>query len=154
MKINKKQKLIMKIFGTFLFALALVLILDLAFGISKKINKDYVGNWKIGYKFYESKTEKNLLYTFEQELHLLKDGTFYTKEVTTPDNGSNNYVSGTYTVFENKVTLVYDQNGKEKTNILILKDNKLCLTTTCEKYYSLNKVEKYYPMYKTSIGKE
>ena len=39
MKINKKQKTIMRIFGTVLFAIALILILDLAFNGSKNFPK-------------------------------------------------------------------------------------------------------------------
>jgi len=151
MKINKKQKTIMKTFGTILFAIALILILDLAFNGNKiKIDKKYTGVWMIGYKFYSGETEDNLLHTFEQELHLESDGTFYTKEITKEiENGS--HVSGTYEASNDKISLKYEQNGEEVINTLILKDKKLCTTVSCDKYYTKDKIEKYFPMYNVTI---
>lgn len=151
MKVNKKQKTIMKICGTILFAVALILILDQIFNGNKNIiDKKYTGVWMIGYKFYSGETEEDLLHTFEQELHLNKDGTFYTKEVTKEiNNGS--YVSGTYEASNNKLTLTFEQNGENVTNILILKDNKLCTTVSCEKYYTKDKIEKHFSMFNATV---
>jgi hypothetical protein len=155
-KINKRQKLILKVAATCLFAIALILILDLVFNGSKsKISNKYVGTWEIGYAFYEGETEDNLLYTFVQELHLLKDGTFYTKEIKTLDDDTeSNYVSGTYETSNNKVTLNYEQSGEKKSNILTLNDNRLCLDTSCNTYYTLDKIEGYFVMYNASLSSE
>ena len=151
MKINKKQKTIMRIFGTILFAIALIMTLDLMFnGSKKKVDQKYVGTWMIGYKFYSGKTEDNLLYSFEQELHLLKDGTFYTKEVTKKVESSS-YVSGTYETSDDKITLKFEQNGKNVTNILILNEDKLCTDVSCKQYYTKDKIEKYFSMFNATI---
>ena len=150
MKINKKQKTIMKAFGTFLFVLALVLILDLAFNGKNKIDKKFIGTWMIGYKFYSGETKDNLLHTFKQELHLEKDGTFYTKEITKEiNNGSS--VSGTYEIKDNKITLIFEQNGEEVINNLIFKDNKLCTSVKCDTYYTKDKIEKYFDNFNAII---
>lgn len=151
MKINKKQKTIMRVFGAILFAIALILILDLAFnGDKTKIDKKYIGVWMIGYKFYSGDTEEDLLHTFEQELHLEKDGTFYTREISREiENGS--HVSGTYEASNDKLTLTFEQNGESVTNILLLKDDKLCTTVSCEKYYTKDKIEKYFPMFNATV---
>ena len=151
MKINKKQETIMRVFGTILFVIALVLILDLTFNENKnKIDKKYIGVWMIGYKFYSGDTKENLLHTFEQELHLAKDGTFYTKELVKGIEDSS-YVSGTYDIDNDKITLKYDQNGKSVTNILLFKDNKLCISVNCKKYYTKDKIEEYFSMYNTTV---
>ena len=151
-KINDKQRIIMRIFGTFLFALALILILDLVFNGSKtKIDRKYVGTWVIGYKFYSGETDENLLYTFVQELHLEKDGTFYTKEITEPNNGNDNYVSGTFEEIDGKLVLNYTQSGTKKTNTVIFKNDKLCTSISCNRYYTKNKVSKYFDMYNSTV---
>lgn len=151
MKINKKQKTIMRIFGTVLFTIALILILDLAFNGSKtKVDKKYVGIWMIGYKFYSGDTEEDLLHTFEQELHLQKDGTFYTREISR-EIESGSHVSGTYEIDGNKITLNFEQSGKNVTNVLISKDNKLCTTVSCKQYYTKDKIEKYFPMFNSKV---
>ena len=116
-KINQKQKNIMKLAGTFLFCVALILILNLIFNNNDKIAKKYTGTWAIGYNFYEGETEENLLYTFVQELHLLKDGTFYTKDITTPKNANDTSITGTYEVSNDKLIFSFKQNNEDKSYI-------------------------------------
>lgn len=155
-KLNKNQKRIMKIVGTILFAIALVLLLNLLFNGNKvKIDKKYVGVWKIGYKFYsgQDKSEKEL-YTYEQELHLLKDGTFFTKVKTTPAGNNESAVSGTYEASEDKLILLYEQNGTEKSNILEFKQDKLCTDSTCSRYYTKDKIENFFDMFNASVTTE
>lgn len=154
MKINDKQRKIMRLCGTFLFAIALILTLDLLFNKTSRIDEKYIGVWMIGYKFYSGEDDSDELYTFVQELYLQKNGTFYTKSITTPVNRSDNSVSGSYEVGTDRITLTFMQNGEEKTNILMINADQLCTTFDCERYYTKDKVEQYFPMYNATITSE
>lgn len=149
-KFNKKQKNILRLAATFFFCLALVLILNLAFN-KNKVDKKYTGLWVIGYNFYNKENNEELLYSFVQELHLLKDKTFYTKDINTPANANETSIQGKYEISDNKITFRYEQNGQNKTNILIYKDDKLCTNVKCETYYVRDKVDKYFSIYNASI---
>ena len=139
MKFNKKQKKIMRFGAIVLFCVALILILDEVF--NKKI-ENYVGTWLIGYKFYEGSTDDKMIYMFIQEMHLNNDNTFYTYEKL-KETGNESAVSGTYEVDGDTIILKYNQNGQDRTTNLYMKKGKLCLDTSCKKYYSKDKIDKY-----------
>ena len=143
-KINKKQKNIMRWCGLFLFSVALVLSLNILFN-KNKINDKYVGTWYIGYIYYADETKNSKIFEFIQEIYLFNDGTFFSKALKDNEEHKPNSVSGTYTIVDDSVVLKYEE-GK-KTKILKYNDGKLCATDSCDKYYTKNKLEKYYSVH-------
>ena len=144
MKLNKKQKNIMKVGATILFSISLILILNIVFNKNK--TKEYVGVWFIGYKYYKDSSKNELAYELTQELHLVNDNTFYTKVISTDETKNGKSVFGTYKIDGNEITLTYNNNESKKTEKVILNNNKLCLSKECVRYYTKDKLEVYFDM--------
>ena len=142
MKFNEKQKKLLKIYATIIFAVVLVLVLNTLFNKNRQVKK-YVGTWTIGYKFYED-NNIDLDYTFTQTLKLNKDMTFSTEEKTEPEKGLKSFVSGEYEIDGNKIILTYNQYSKKKTDTLIFNDGKLCTELSCDHYYTQDKKTTYF----------
>ncbi len=142
-KINKKQKKIMRVFGTLLFAIALILTLDLVFNHKKEIDKKYIGTWFIAYEFTDSEDDSKVVKTYTQELHLSKDGTFYTIGLTNEEEDGTS-ATGTYSVDNDEIDLVFYRNSVKNNSHLYYKDNKLCNTADCKTFYTKDKLENYF----------
>ena len=143
-KINKKQKNIMRLCGAFLFAVALILSLNLIFN-KNKVDSKFVGTWYMGYKYYKGETEDSKMFEFVQEIYLFNDGTFYSKGMKNNVEHEANSVSGTYKIDGDSVILTFEDAKKTKT--LNYKDGKLCATSSCNRYYTKDKLEEYFSIY-------
>ncbi|MBE6161372.1 MAG: hypothetical protein E7158_04050 [Firmicutes bacterium] len=140
MKFNKKQKKIMRLGATVLFCIALVLLLDMI--LNKDDNNKFIGTWYMGYEIYDKETGE-LKNKIVEELVILKDGTFYTNEKMNGEK-TNTSVSGSYKINNSEIVLKYNQLNKDKSNTLHIENSKLCMNSNCNKYYTKDKLEKYF----------
>lgn len=140
-KINNKQRIMMKLAGTFLFLTALILILNLVFN-GDKVDKKYLGTWKIGYEFKNEQTSdgKNRVYT--QELYLLENGTFYTKSFD--NNEEQPSYNGNYEINDDELKLEYLLENENQINNFYFQDDKLCLSKSCTNYYTKDEIKGYF----------
>lgn len=146
-KVNNK-KMYFRIGATICFSIALILILNLIFNKENEELEAVVGTWQIGFKYYadEDTTEGKEVAEVKQELHLVKDGTFYTKQINVKGNLSDSSVSGTYEVYGNDVVLSYEQMGKKNNITLYLKEseNQLCMNKSCSTFYKTGDLNSYF----------
>ena len=155
MKINKKQKKIMRGGALVLFSIALILILKLVFNINFNGYNDnpYNGTWYIGYKYYEGDNTDKLVFVYARKLHLFSDNTF-SMEIEESYVANDTIISGTYRIDDDKLTLSYTSKGQEAKEEYYLIGNKICTSRSCGTYYTRDKIEKYFEQFNTVVEEE
>ena len=155
MKFNKKQKKIMRFMATILFSIALILILKLAFNVEFDVdnNSPYNGTWYIGYKYYEGNDTSKLVYVYSRKLNLFSNNKFSVEEAESYVTNDQIY-NGTYKISDDKLELNYEVDGKKLKEIYYLIDDKICVERICDKYYTKNKLDKYFEQFNSKLETE